>query len=59
MASRKRFETDKVLSTLRNIPDNLSACENSGSEFDDLYTPELDADYSFCDKSEPGNYTFV
>ena len=34
MASRKRFETDKVLSTLRNIPDNLSACENSGSEFD-------------------------
>ena len=27
-------------------------CEDSGSEFDNLYAPELDANYSFSDESE-------
>ena len=52
MTSRKRFEVDEVVSTLRNIPDDVSVCNDSRSEFNDLYTPELDADYSFNDESK-------
>ena len=52
MTSRKRFEVDEVVSTLRNIHDDASECNDSRSEFDDLYTPELDADYSFNDESK-------
>ena len=37
---------------MRNFPDNLSRYEDSGSEFNHLYTLELDADYFFSDESE-------
>ena len=42
MASRKSFGTDEVIVTLRNFPPNVSGCEDSWSEFDDLYILELD-----------------
>ena len=38
--------------TLRNFPDDVSRCEDSGSEIEDLYTLELDADYFLSDESE-------
>ena len=36
MANRKRFSTDEILSSLRNIRDDVSECENSESELDDI-----------------------
>ena len=52
MAKRKRFSTDENLSSLRNIRDDVSECEDSESELDDLYNLELDSDSSFCDEYE-------
>ena len=52
MAKRKRFSTDEILSFLRNIRDDVSECEDSESELDDLYNPELDSDSSFSDEYE-------
>ena len=37
---------------LHCIPDDVSGCDDSESEFDNLYTPELDTEYSFSDESE-------
>ena len=37
---------------LHDIPDDISKYKDSGSEFDDLYTPELHSDSSFSDKFE-------
>ena len=45
MAKRKRFSTDEILSSLRNIRDDVSKREDSESELDDLYNPKLDADF--------------
>jgi len=52
MAKRRCFTTDDILSSLRNIPDDVSECEDSGSESDDLYNPELDSDSSFGEDSD-------
>ena len=52
MAKRKRFSTDKILSSLRYIRDDISECEDSESELDDLYNPELDSDSYFSDEYE-------
>ena len=52
MAKRKRLNTDKILSSLRNIRDDVSECEDSESELDDLYNPGLDSDSSFSDEYE-------
>lgn len=52
MARRRRFGRDEVLENLRNIPEDVSEFEDSGSEFDDSYTPELDSDSSSSDESE-------
>ena len=52
MAKRKRFSTDEILSFLRNIRDDVSECDDSESELDDLYNPELDSDSSFSDEYE-------
>ena len=52
MAKRKRFSIDEILSSLRNIRDDVSECENSESESDDLCNPELDLDSSFGDEYE-------
>ena len=43
---------EKTKKLLRCIPDDISGCEDSVSEFDNLCTPELEADYSFCDESD-------
>ena len=53
MAKRKRFSNDEILSSLRNIRDDVSECEDSESELDDFYNPELDSDSSFRDEYEP------
>ena len=37
---------------MRNIRDDVSECEDSKSELDDLYTPELNSDSSFSDEYE-------
>ena len=47
MVKRKRFSTDETLSSLRNIRDDVSECEDSESELDDLYNPKLDSDSFF------------
>ena len=52
MAKRKHNSTDEILSSLRNIRDDVSECEDSESELDDLYNPELDSDYFFSDEYE-------
>ena len=52
MAKTKRFSTDEILSTLRNIRDDVSECEEGESELDDLYKPELDSDSSFSGEYE-------
>ena len=58
MAEKKRFRTDGILSSLRNIRDfnmfnhKVSKCEDSESELDSLYNPELDSDSSFSDEYE-------
>ena len=52
MAKWKRFSTDEILSSLRNIRDDVSECENSESELDDLCNPELDSDFYFSDEYE-------
>ena len=52
MAKRKRFSTDEILSSLCSIRDDVSECEDSESELDDLYNPELDSDSSFSDEYE-------
>jgi len=52
MANRRRLTPDELLSILRNIPDDVSDCEDSGSAFDDLHTHDLVSDCSSCDKSE-------
>ena len=52
MAKRKCFSKDEILSHLRNIPDDVSECEASGSECDYLYNPEQDSDSSFSNESE-------
>ena len=52
MAKRKRFSIDEILSSLRNIRDDVSECEDSESESDDLCNPELDLDSSFGDEYE-------
>ena len=52
MAKRKRFSTDEIPSSLRNIRDDVSECEDSESELNDLYNPELDSDFSFSDEYE-------
>ena len=52
MAKRKRFSTDRILSFLRSVRDDVSECEDSESELDDLYNPELDSDSSFSDEYE-------
>ena len=52
MAKRKRFSTDEIPSSLRNIRDDVSECEDSESEVTDLYYPELDSDFSFSDEYE-------
>ena len=51
MAKRKRFSFDKIFSSLRNIRD-VSECEDSESESDNLNNPELDSDSSFSDVYE-------
>ena len=53
MAKRKCFSTQQILSYLRKIPDDVSECEDSGSECDDLYNLEQDSDSSFSNDSEP------
>ena len=53
MAKRKCFSTQQILSYLRKIPDDVSECEDSGSECDDLYNLEQDSDSSFSNESEP------
>ena len=45
MGKRKSF-------SLRNILDDVSECEDSESELDDLYDPKLDSDSSFSDEYE-------
>ena len=50
MAKRKRFSTDEILSPSRNIRDDVSECEDSESELDNLYNPELVLDSSFSDE---------
>ena len=52
MAKRKRFSTDEILSSLCNTRDDVSECEDSESELDNLYNPELDSDSSFRDEYE-------
>ena len=52
MAKRKRFSTDEILSSLRNIRDDVSECEEGESELDDFCNPELDSDFSFSDEYE-------
>ena len=52
MVKKKRFSTDKIFSSLRNICDDVSECEDSESELDDLYNPELDSDSFFSDEYE-------
>ena len=52
MAKRKRFSTDEILSSLRNIRDDVSECEDGESELDNLYNPELNSDSSFSDEHE-------
>ena len=52
MAKRKRFSTDKNLSSLRNIRDDVSEYEDTESKLHDLYNPELDSDSSFSDEYE-------
>jgi len=52
MAKRRRVTADEILSSLRNIPDDVSGCEDSGSEFDDIHTPDLVSDSSSSDESE-------
>ena len=37
---------------MHNFLDGVSECEDSASEFDDLYIPELNKDSSFSGKSE-------
>ena len=50
MAKRKRFSTDQILSSLRNICGDVSECEDSESKLDYLYNPEVDSDSSFSDE---------
>ena len=45
MGKRKSF-------SLRNILDDVSECEDSESELDDLYDPKLDSDSFFSDEYE-------
>ena len=52
MAKRKRFSSDEIFSSLCNIRDDVSECEDSESELDDLYNTELDSDSSFSDEYE-------
>ena len=52
MAKRKRFSTDEILSPLSNFRDDVSECEDSESELDNLYNPGLDSDSSFSDEYE-------
>ena len=52
MAKRKCFSIDEILSSLCNIRDDVSECEDSDSQLDDLYDPELDSDSSFSDEYE-------
>ena len=52
MAKRRRITADELRSFLRNIFDDVSHCEDSGSEFDDLQTPDLVSNYSCSDDSE-------
>jgi len=51
-AKRRRVTADQLLSSLRNITDNESDCEDSGSESDDLHSLDLVSDSSFSDESE-------
>ena len=37
---------------MRNIRDDVSECDDSESELDNLYNPELDSDSSFSDEYE-------
>ena len=41
MAKRRRVTADELLSILRNILDDVSDCEDRGSEFDGLHAPDL------------------
>ena len=41
MESIRNFETDEVFLTLSNFSDNVFGCEDSWSEFDNLYILEL------------------
>ena len=52
MVKRKWFSTDEILSYLRNIPDDVSECEDSGLECDDLCNCEQDSDSSFNNEFE-------
>ena len=42
----------EILSVLHNISNDVSEREDSGSEFDNLYTLKLDLDFSCSDKPE-------
>ena len=62
MAKRKWFTTEEIFFYLRNIPDDVSECEDNGSEYDNLYNPEQDLDSSFSNKSDPDlskSFTFL
>ena len=52
MAKRKRFSTDEILSSLRNVCGDVSECEDSESKLDNLYNIEVDSDSSFSDEYE-------
>ena len=52
MAKKKSFSAEEILLCLRNIRDDVSECEDSESELDDLCNPELDSGSSFSDEHE-------
>ena len=52
MIKRRRFGTGEIVSILHNIPHDASEFKDSESEFDDLYTPEVNSASSFSKKAE-------
>ena len=52
MAKRKCFNTDKIVSYLRNIFNDVSKCKESESVCDNLDDSEQDSDFPFSNESE-------
>ena len=53
MAKRNSFSIDKIFSYVRNISNDVSECEDSGSECGNLNNPDQDSDSSISNESEP------